>query len=515
MQDRTELTIPNDLSYLPAIGAYVKAIAAKVGFSEQETNRIRLAADEACTHVIETAFEPGEKNLLRIICEESDVGLRVIVADTGMPFNPSLIADYDPAAGLDRELGGLGFFLMKRLMDEVHFVSKGPEGKELHLIKYLESGSITNYFSDEELSPYEADAAKIRPAPPGSYEFRTMEPAEAIEVAKCVYKTYGYTYPGEHIYYPERLIAMNENGQQISLVAVSDTGEVAGHCAIFGGDVNSPIRELGQAAVDPAHRSRGLLTRLLQFAIDYARDHGLVGLFGEPVTNHLYSQKASLKLGFRETALFLGLIPQSVYFKKIAGQELTQRLSLLYSFLPLSTVGQNRLYAPWHHRALLGRLYAMLRLDRELVTTARDEVEAQALPAQSILSTHVMSANDAAHIEMINYGRYATSEIEIKLNELCRKGIACIHLDLPLSNPHTALLCAHFEAMGFIIAGVLPKQDGQDVLRLQYLNVPIDFGQIMVVSDLAQTLRQYIQRQYESTASCSLSPAQVRGEVSN
>jgi serine/threonine-protein kinase RsbW len=493
-KEHSRLVVPNDLSYLPAIRAYVGAVAAKVGFSDKETGRLQLAVDEACTHVIETSFEPGEETIVSVAAEESDVGLRIVIADQGMPFNPASVIDYDPAAGLDRELGGMGFYLMKRMMDEVRFISKGPEGKELHLVKYLETGSITAYLSEEELQPYEM---KVQPAPPGSYEFRLMQPTqpEAIEVSKCVYKTYGYTYPGEHVYYPDRLVEMNRSGELVSVVVVTDAGEVAGHCAISSDTPGSAIRELGQAAVDPAHRGRRLLTRLLSFAIEEARRMGLAGLFGEPVTNHPFSQKASYGLGFRDTALLLGYIPQSVLFKKIGDEALAQRMTLLLNFMLVGDCGRSRIYTPYHHRTMLAKIYDSLGLRRQLALPSEDAL-AQC-GEQSELSTLVMSAIDAARIEIKRPGRYVTTEVEIKLNELARKGMACIHLDLPLTDPSAALLCSHFEALGFVLAGILPKADGNDTLRLQYLNdVSIDFDQIIVDSEIGNALFEYIRSQY-------------------
>jgi hypothetical protein len=111
----------------------------------------------------------------------------------------------------------------------------------------------------------------------------------------------------------------------------------------------------------------------------------------------------------------------------------------------------------------------------------------------------VLSAINVARIEIATYGQHVTTEVEIKLNELCRKGIACIHLDLPLGDPWTAHLCADFEALGFLLAGVLPDPRGQDVLRLQFLNgVPIDFDKIHVASDVGQELLGYIRRMADS-----------------
>ena len=495
--DTVTLTVPNDTSYLPAIGAFVTAIAVQAGFSEADAGRVRLAVDEACTHVIETAFEPGEETTFTISCQNFAAGLRVVIADKGMPFNPATVADYDPQAGLERELGGLGFYLMKQVMDEIRFVGKGPEGNELHLVKYLDVGNITTLVSAEELQPYEA---KAEPAPPGEYVYRLMQPADAIEVAKCVYKTYGYTYPGEHVYYPERHIEMNRTGQQISIVAVSDKGEVVGYVAIFGGKPDDPVRELGQAAVDPAHRGRHIISQLCECAIQEARARSMAGLFAEPVTNHPFSQQAAIKLGFRDTAILLGFVPQSVYFKKIGEEALPQRLTLLYALLPLRTWAAARVYVPQCHHTLLRRIYEHLGVPRELVTSPEQIPGVSQTPgisrlAQSVLSIRVISAFDVARIEITAYGRYARQEVEIKLRELSRKGMACIQLDLPLNDPWTAPLCAEFEALGFFLAGVVPDAEGHDILRLQCLNDgQIAFAEIHVVSDVGQELLAYAQQ---------------------
>jgi len=293
------------------------------------------------------------------------------------------------------------------------------------------------------------------------------------------------------------LSEMNRTGEQVSIVAVSDQGEVAGYCAIFGGQPDDPIRELGQAAVDPAHRGRQIISQLVQRAVDEARARGMAGLFGEPVTNHPFSQQVGLKFGFRDTAISLGYIPQSVYFKKIGAEALPQRETLLYCLLPLRPWPAATVYAPPQHRPLLERIYANLGIARHTVEVGESStVSPQPRPEQSVLSTRVLSAIDVARLEITTYGQYVTTEVEIKLRELCRKGIACVHLELPLSDPWTALLGADFAAQGFLLAGVLPKADGQDILRLQYLNaVPIDLDKIHVVSEMGQELLAYVKRQ--------------------
>jgi serine/threonine-protein kinase RsbW len=75
-----------------------------------------------------------------------------------------------------------------------------------------------------------------------------MRDSEASEVSKSVYKTYGYSYPFEYVYYPEKIIALNEGGKIHSAVALADESEIAGHCALHYWDENPQIAEIAQGS---------------------------------------------------------------------------------------------------------------------------------------------------------------------------------------------------------------------------------------------------------------------------
>jgi len=70
-KDSAILTVPNDTFYLAIIRAFVKAVAAQTGFDDADISDIQLAVDEAWTHVIETAFEPGEAQDTTVSCQRS------------------------------------------------------------------------------------------------------------------------------------------------------------------------------------------------------------------------------------------------------------------------------------------------------------------------------------------------------------------------------------------------------------------------------------------------------------
>ncbi len=497
-RDSSTLIIPNDVSYLPHVGAYVTAAAAQLGFDEADSGEVRLAVDEACTHVIETAFEPGEEQELAISCRRFPGGLEVTVADKGLPFDPGSIAQYDAGGGLDRDLSGLPFYLIQQSMDEVRFINKGWEGKEIRLTKYLKSPGVETYFTEEELLPYDTAA---EPAPACEYTYRLMEPADAVEIARCVYKTYGYTYPGEHVYYPERVLAMNQTGEMVSAVAATETGEVIGHCALSG-QPGDRAMEVSQAVVAPAHRGRGILQKLMDLLVDQARPRGLVGLYVHAVTIHPFSQRVCLKYGFRESAVLLGYAPSRVRMKRFADDHLPQRETVVYGYQPLHEPPRSVVFLPDHHRPMVARIYHNLGLERELASPEDADRSGAPVASRFDVSTKAMSALGIAVMEVGSYGPGIEQEVKGKLRDLGHEGIAAVYLKLPLGDAQTALFCERFEELSFFFCGVQIRpaepaaphgEAGRDVLCLQYLNGPrMDYDLLQIHSDFGKELVAYI-----------------------
>jgi anti-sigma regulatory factor (Ser/Thr protein kinase)/GNAT superfamily N-acetyltransferase len=496
-KDTSILTIPNDTFYLPMVGAYVRAAATQLGFDGADVGDIRLAVDEACAHVIETAFEPGEEQSLTISCQQTPSGLRITIADKGMPFDPRSIKEYDARGGLDQDLSGLPFYLMQQVMDEVRFVNKGWEGKELQLTKYLKVPGVDTYFTEEELRPYDT-AAEL--APPGRYEVRLMEPGDAVEIARCIYKTYGYTYPGENIYFPERVVTMNQSGEMISAVAVTEAAQVIGHCSLSG-QLGDRFMEIGQAVVVPAHRGRGVIKKLIDLLMQEARQRGLTGLFAHAVTIHPFSQRVMFKYGFRESAILLGYAHRHVQMKEFADQELPQRETVVYGYQPLDVEPRRPIFPPAGHHSIVTRIYDNLGLEREVVLPQDSRLgsepgrQPREIPRLD-LTTKVVSALGSGLIEVASYGPGIEQEVKNKLRDLCHEGIAVIYLHLPIGDPQTSVLCQRFEEMGFFFSGIQPRPDGKDLLCLQTLNGPrIDYDLVQIYSDFGKELLSYIREQ--------------------
>jgi len=132
------LKIPSQKDNLEVIRNFVSGVAKKVGFGEEDVNKIELAVDEACTNVIEHAYQEDESQDIDIAIKIDYQKFTVVVTDRGKSFKMEEVELPDMKAYLaELRVGGLGIYLMKQLMDEVDYQSR-PDGKnEVRMVKYF------------------------------------------------------------------------------------------------------------------------------------------------------------------------------------------------------------------------------------------------------------------------------------------------------------------------------------------------------------------------------------------
>lgn len=122
---------------LDEIREFVGEIARKGGFSDKDVYNIQLATDEAASNIIEHAYENIKNGILELSCDVKGESITIILIDHGESFDPSQIPLPDLKADLsDRKIGGLGIFLMRKLMDEVHYEPKADKSNVLTMIKH-------------------------------------------------------------------------------------------------------------------------------------------------------------------------------------------------------------------------------------------------------------------------------------------------------------------------------------------------------------------------------------------
>ena len=122
--------------FLDEIREFVGDIARAGGFGEKDVYNIQLATDEAASNIIEHAYEGISNGVLDISCGMEADAIKIILIDYGLPFDPSIVPVPDLKADLsDRKIGGLGLFLMRKLMDDVHYDPLPNKSNVLTMIK--------------------------------------------------------------------------------------------------------------------------------------------------------------------------------------------------------------------------------------------------------------------------------------------------------------------------------------------------------------------------------------------
>ncbi len=131
------ITLVADLDALAKISAFITEAAELSGLDERATWQVQLAVDEAATNVIQHAYDLDEPGELMLAWEYAESRFTVILRDNGRQFDPEAVPTPDISSPLEeRQVGGLGIYLITRLMDEVRFDFHPQHGNVLTMVKY-------------------------------------------------------------------------------------------------------------------------------------------------------------------------------------------------------------------------------------------------------------------------------------------------------------------------------------------------------------------------------------------
>ncbi len=114
------------ISNIPVVTDYVNEELERVGVSMKTEMQIDVAVDEIFTNIASYSYRPETGDaVVRVQILEDPLRLEVTFIDQGIPFNPLLRKDPDTTLSLEqRQIGGLGIFLVKKSMDEVLYEYK-------------------------------------------------------------------------------------------------------------------------------------------------------------------------------------------------------------------------------------------------------------------------------------------------------------------------------------------------------------------------------------------------------
>jgi len=125
---------------LDSVREFVGNAAQEGGLNASAIYAAQLAVDEAFSNIIEHAYGGECMEKIECTCQIMDSGLAITLRDCGKPFDPTAVPDPDLEADLeDRDIGGLGLFFIRQLMDEIHFTFARDDqtGKQCNVLRMI------------------------------------------------------------------------------------------------------------------------------------------------------------------------------------------------------------------------------------------------------------------------------------------------------------------------------------------------------------------------------------------
>jgi len=137
------LSVTSEMENLTVISDFIASVTMKLGLNGDQTFALQMAVDEACANIIEHAYGGRAGGTILITCQTVNDDVVVTIHDHGRPFDPQSVARPDITAPLEkRENGGLGLYLMEKLMDSVEWEFDAEEGNTLTMRKRREKPTI-------------------------------------------------------------------------------------------------------------------------------------------------------------------------------------------------------------------------------------------------------------------------------------------------------------------------------------------------------------------------------------
>ncbi len=130
-----KIEIEADVNQLNDVMTFVEESLDEAGATPKTAMQVNLAVEEIFVNIAHYAYTPGKGNATIILDIDKEAGeLSVQFRDSGVPYNPLEKEDPDitvPVA--ERQIGGLGIFMTKKVMDDVIYEHK--DGQNILTLK--------------------------------------------------------------------------------------------------------------------------------------------------------------------------------------------------------------------------------------------------------------------------------------------------------------------------------------------------------------------------------------------
>ena len=121
-QERLEISLDNDLRELAGVASEIDRFCEARDLEPQIAYAVNLSVDEILTNTISYAYDDDETHRIELVVRMDDGALVVVIEDDSAAFDVTAETQPELDASLsERDIGGLGLFLVHQMMDGVEY----------------------------------------------------------------------------------------------------------------------------------------------------------------------------------------------------------------------------------------------------------------------------------------------------------------------------------------------------------------------------------------------------------
>jgi len=121
-----KVLLVNQLKELKTINQYLEELSGKWDLSLPFTMKLNLVLEEAFTNIVNYGFPDDKTHEVTLIFEKQNARLFISLIDDGVTYDPTHASDPDiNLSAEEREIGGLGIHLIRKMMDKVTYQRVG------------------------------------------------------------------------------------------------------------------------------------------------------------------------------------------------------------------------------------------------------------------------------------------------------------------------------------------------------------------------------------------------------
>ena len=130
-------SVPSEALQLPVLARFLQDFWSAAGLPAAQCMPFEIALEEIFMNIVTHGTPVGDQRRVELCLALAGDDLTLALEDEGPPFDPLTLPAPDVGARLeDRNVGGLGVYLVRQMMDSVSYARVGPRN-HLRMTKHV------------------------------------------------------------------------------------------------------------------------------------------------------------------------------------------------------------------------------------------------------------------------------------------------------------------------------------------------------------------------------------------